>query len=461
MKFVQAIAEQEARTENDMKARKSAANACVDLFYKIGASRGKNILPEFIAAMVENEEVACRIAQWGRDVRGGAGERQLFIDILKYLVDTKPELALRLLPKVPEIGRWKDVLTYLQSGIEDYAIGFIKAALDDNNGLAAKWMPRKGEVATYLTQKFGFTPKQYRKFLVERTNVVETPMCAKQWETINFNHVPSLAHARYKKAFLRNSEAYKQYVANLVKGEAKINAAAVYPYDVLKNVYGSTKVEQDVMLAQWEALPDYMGEDDILPIVDVSGSMNCSVGANKNLVVMFVAMALGLYIADKNKGDFKDCFMTFSANPELLRLKGTVIQKWQQMRGSGWGYNTNLHAVFDLLLKTALDNKVTPESMPKMLLILSDMQFDGRRDKWDDSAIQMIERKYAESGYEVPKIVFWNLRDAGNVPVRFDKTGVAMVSGFSPAILKPILKAEDFTPEAIMLDAVMIDRYNF
>jgi hypothetical protein len=78
----------------------------------------------------------------------------------------------------------------------------------------------------------------------------------------------------------------------------------------------------------------------------------------------------------------------------------------------------------------------------------------------DDSAMEMIERKYKDSGYNVPGIVFWNLNArSGNVPVKQDKKGVALVSGFSPAIMKSILGAEDLDPVNVMLATINSPRY--
>ena len=469
MQFAEAVNNQEARTQNGMKARKSTANACVDLFYNIGASRGKNIVPAFTAAYVENSDLALRIVQWARDVRGGSGERELFRQILTHLENTNPEDAMRLMVKVPEIGRYDDLLVFKTKPVKAKAFTLLGDALRARNGLAAKWTPRKGEVAREIREFFGMTPKQYRKSLVSLTNVVETQMCAKAWDTINFSHVPSLAHARYKKAFTRNGTSYADYVAKLVKGEAgvKINAGAVYPYDVLKGRIASygrstmSKTELDALQAQWDALPNYIGDANVLPLVDSSGSMTCSAGKNTNLSCLEVAISLGLYFADKNKGAFKDTFLTFSNSPKLVNLKGNINQKIDQMN-TGEVANTNLHAAFDKILKTALDNNVSQADMPDTLVIFSDMQFDTCV-QHDDSAIEMITRKYEASGYTLPKVVFWNLNASyGNAPVKFDKRGTALVSGFSPAIAKSILSGnlDDFSPEAIMLKAVMIDRYD-
>jgi hypothetical protein len=472
--FVEAVANQEARTANGMKARKSTANAVVDLFYNIGASRGKNIVPAFTAAFVEDKDLALRVAAWARDVRGGSGERQLFRSILVYLEKTDVEAAKALLAKVPELGRWDDLFVFKTKEMKEVAYSMLGDALRAKNGLAAKWTPRQGPIAVEIREFFGMSPKFYRKSLVEMTKVVETQMCAKEWDAINFSHVPSLAASRYKKAFNRNTEKYAEYVTALVKGKdptVKVNAAAVYPYDVLKgriNTFGNTsfdKTELDFIQKQWEALPNFVGDANILPLVDVSGSMSCPAGgrdSKSGVTCMDVAVSLGLYLADKNKGKFKDTFLTFSSTPELITLKGDINQKIGQMVTSKWDMNTNLNAAFKKILEVALSSGVPQSEMPEMVLILSDMQFDACV-KHNDSAMEMIERKYQNAGYAVPKVVFWNLNASyGNAPVKFDKSGTALVSGFSPAIVKPLLSCDidSFSPESIMMETIMQDRYS-
>jgi len=470
MQFAEAINNQEARTTNSMKARKSTANACVDLFYNIGASRGKNIIPQFTAAYVENADLALRIVQWARDVRGGAGERELFRQVMLHLEKTNPADAARLISKVPELGRFDDLLVFQTSDMKAKAYTLLGDYLRQSNGLAAKWTPRKGKIAAEIRDFYGMTPKQYRKTLVGMTTVVETQMCANSWDNINYSHVPSVAHSRYKKAFGRHGTTYAEYITKLVKGEAgvKINANAIFPHDVLKGRitgYGSalnwSKTELDAIEAQWNALPNYVGDSSVLPLVDVSGSMTCKAGQKGDTTCLEIAVSLGLYFADKNKGKFKDCFLTFSDKPQLLNLKGSINKKIDQMVSSDWGMSTNLHGAFTQILDTAVKNKVSQAEMPETLMIFSDMQFNACV-KYDDSAMEMIARKYAEAGYDLPKVVFWNLNASGNAPVKFDKGGTALVSGFSPAIAASVLGADPdaFSPEAIMLKAVMKERYD-
>jgi len=479
--FVNAVVNQSALTQNGMKARKSTANAVTDLFFKIGAMRGKDVIPAWTAARVENLDLATRVALWARDVRGGAGERKIFRDILVDLAKEDLDYCMIMMRKVPELGRWDDLLVLVGTRAEYYAFEQIRYALEDSNGLCAKWMPRQGLVAVKLRNHLGWTPKFYRKRLVELTKVVETQMCANDWDNINFNHVPSVASGRYKKAFSRHTEKYKEWTAALVsdvkevRESVKVNAGAVYPYDVLKGMitptgYGRASYNQDNLnhiLAQWEALPNYVGDANILPLVDVSGSMTTRAGAPAGGVTtttscLEVAVSLGLYLADKNKGKFKDTFLTFSSQPQLLHLQGNILDKIKQMVQSKWEMSTNLHAALDKILQTACEGNVPQEEMPGVLLILSDMQFDQCTDH-DDSAMEMINRKYAEAGYKVPNIVFWNLNANDNVPVKYDTRGAALVSGFSPSIVKSVLAADmdDFTPEAIMLKTIMNSRYDY
>jgi hypothetical protein len=459
--FVKAARSQPTRTTNGMKAFTSTANSCVDLFYNIAASRGKDIIPAFIAAYSEDPELAIRIALWARDARSGGGERQTFRNILAWLDNADPEYAARVLRKVPELGRFDDLLVVQNT--RETAFEIISEALNEGNGLAAKWMPRKGEDAVALRKYLGYSPKRYRKTLVNLTQVVEQAMCAREWSSINYDHVPSVAAARYQKAFGKHDPSgYTTWKNGLVKGESKVNASVLYPYDVIRSI---ARGDKKVALAQWEALPNYLPEGaSILPMVDVSGSMTCRAGGHQSkseITCLDVALSLGLYLADKNTGAFQDTFLTFSSHPELLHLKGNLLQKMQQMNSSHWEMSTNLEAGFRLILDTAVNGNVPQSEMPQTVLILSDMQFNSCT-RFNASAKQMMDDMFRRAGYKIPNIVFWNINAAyGNAPVQYDAAGVALVSGFSPSLMTSILSGTDFTPANIMLETVMKERYNF
>lgn len=450
------------RTENGMTALKSSLNPVVDLFFAIGASRGRDITSMFNDALSHNRELALRCLLWARDAREGSGERQTFRTLIQHLEKTDDAALLHVLPLVPELGRWDDLLVLQTPQWKSFAYGMIGDALSKGNGLCAKWMPRKGAEANNLRNYFGLSPKQYRKGLVALSNTVEQKMCAKDWDSINFEQVPSVAAARYKRAFTRNAPvAYQAYANKVVAGTAKINASAIYPYDVLKDFQygGGAKVE--LVEAQWKALPNWMsGDNKIIPMIDVSSSMSIAQVAGTTNALQ-VAISLGLYIADKQEGDFKDMFLTFSNRAVLDIAKGTLYQKYQQIAGSQWDMSTNVEAGFDEILRVAKSRNVAPTDMPKFLLILSDMQFNSATGRSSDTAFTMAQRKYEAAGYELPKIIFWNLAARGNnTPVEFNQNGVALVSGYSPSLLQSILGAKNVSPEDIMLETLMKDRYN-
>ncbi len=477
MKLVDALRTKNTTTENGMTTNSSSLNACVDLFFNIGAMRGQDkerLIATFSMAFYQDPTRAMKILFWARDVRGGAGERQIFRDIMGYLVDSHTESLKQNLHLIPEFGRWDDLLVLEGTKLQEDAFNLIqKALLEDQNGLCAKWMPRKGVTAAKLRNHMGLTPKLYRKVLVELTNVVEQLMCSKRWEDIDFSKLPSVAGARYQKAFWKNAkEQYEAYIGKLQKGEAKINAGAVYPYDITKSL---GRGNADVATEQWKALPNWMegSNEMILPMVDVSGSMSVPAGGNPNVTCMDVAVSLGLYISEKNEGPFKDAFLTFSGKPELQVLTGSLKDRFQQLSRSDWAMNTNLEAAFKQVLDQAVKHNVSQDQMPDKILILSDMEFDqatstrsfwGRNDntsEWNPTAQQMIEKMYNDAGYKMPKIVYWNIQSRNNqAPVRFDKQGTALISGFSPAIMTSVLGAEEFTPVSIMDKTIMSERYS-
>ena len=451
-------------TENGMVTNPTTLNKCVDLFFSIGAMRGKSkdtVVSLFNEAYKENPLIASKLLFWSRDVRSGAGERQIFRDIVTHLTTTSPQTVRKNIGLIPEFGRWDDVLVLVGTELEDDMFILIKDSLTNGDALCAEWMPRKGDVANRLRRLFRFTPKDYRKMLVSLTNVVESKMCTKDWESIDYSKLPSLASSRYQKSFVKNdTERYDEYKKALIEGTAKVNAGAVYPYDIIKSINqgGDTVVSEK----QWESLPNWMegSNERILPVVDVSGSMSCPAGGNDNLSCMDVAISLGMYISERNEGNFKDAFVTFSNNPQLQYLTGGLKERLNKLRRSDWGMSTDLEAVFNLILNQAKTYNIPQDKMPTKIMILSDMQFNQatRRDLGSQS---MIESMYEVAGYKKPDIIYWNLNARGtNFPVEFNKNGTALVSGFSPSILKPLLSGKNMTPESIMMDTVNDERYN-
>lgn len=504
--FVNAMTDTRTRTTNGMGALTTTGSKVLDLFSKMGASRmmsEEQIVDAFSLAGGEDFLLTLKAMFYARDIRGGMGERRAFRVMFRRLCVNSPIVAIRTLPNVPFFGRWDDLFVAIGTPVEGAALGVYATALANGDKLAAKWAPREGkknhDIADKLRKTLGLDWKAYRKLLAGNTSVVETKMCAKQWGAINYSHVPSQAAKNYRTAFFRNDEErYKAYVEALTSGNpnVKINAGAIHPHEIIapltahvrtqnwmegahgvlaQNVLGNIStplIEQQALEAQWKALPDYMPKGrKVLPVVDVSGSMSG--------LPMQVALALGLYVAERNAGPFKDAIITFSARPTFLHLDSTTLSLTQRVRRameSPWGQNTDLEAVFKLILKKAMECNLPPEDMPETVIIVSDMQFDKAtaqrnpqryayfdtrgNEPMNDTALDMISKGYDLAGYKRPNLVFWNVNGvAGNQPVKTTERGTALVSGFSPAILKAVFAGEDMNPVATMLNALNSPRY--
>ena len=472
MNLIDAIQQKDTLTENGMTTNSSSLNHCVNLFFQIGAMRGiakERLLAKVSKAFNEDPLTTMRIIFWARDVRGGAGERQIFRDCLLWLCDNHREVLHKNIHLISEYGRWDDVLPLVGTqNCWETVLHLVKTALDNQDSLCAKWMPRQGKKANIIRRYLRVSPKQYRKLLVGLTNVVETKMCAKDWKSIDYSKLPSLASSRYQRAFIKNDEnRYEDYKCALIDGSTKINAGAVYPYDIIKSIsHGGEKV---VAQAQWDSLPNYMEDinERVLPVVDVSGSMDTPAGTNGNVTCMDVSTSLGLYIAERNDGVFKNTFITFSSRPQLQLLEGSLADRLSELERADWGMNTDLQATFRVILDQAVKHNVPVSEMPTKVLILSDMEFDsaisGNYDSvsdWNPTAQEMIKGMYEEAGYEMPGIVYWNIQSRqDNVPTRFDEMGTALVSGFSPSIMKSILSCQDMTPYNMMMETIGSARY--
>lgn len=474
-----------ATTMNGAATLPTSGKPVVDLFFLTGASRSQNIVPAFMEAFYDNKEMALRTMLYARDIREGQGERQVFRDVLVWLEKNDIDALKAVLPRVPELGRWDDLLVLKGEG-RSLAFALIKEALARGNGLAAKWMPRKGEDAIALRNYLGLTPKTYRKTLVSLSKTVEQLMCAKSWSEIDYDKVPSVASARYRKAFYKNDgERYKAYTEQLVKqlapdfkpveGEKvrKINAGAIFPHDVLAALkvtefgMNGTKSVKDSVIAQWAALPDWIPAGaSFLPLIDVSGSMTSwsyygqgTKDSKTKATPLDIALSLGLYTSERNKSAFQDMVLTFESSPKITHLTGNVVERATQLARLPWGGSTNLEAAFRAILDHAKKYNVDPADMPKNLLIVSDMEFNCCREPSATNYVNM-RRMYEAAGYDIPTVIFWNLNGRlGNSPVEYTTTGTGLVSGFSPSVMKNLLSSKTLTPLDMVLDTIMQDRY--
>ena len=424
-------------TTNGALQHESSGNKCLDLFSVIGNLRDcsrTDVLERFEEAFNENMELATQVAFWARAARVGAGERKTFFTILDEIRKTSPEFIGDNAKTLAELGYWKDLVRYLD--IQGVVSTFAQA-IKNKDRLACKWAPRK---CPQLRDELQFTNKEYRKWVGEHSETVEDKMSSKLFSSVNYSSVPGGAMRKYKEAFMKRDLARFDEWKNDKTMTASVSAT--YPHQVIEVASGDEALADKM----WNSLEDFVTEgENILPMIDTSGSMTGG--------PLEVAISLGMYLAEKNKSEFKDTFLTFSESPELVRLEGSsVAERMRNISYANWGMNTDFTKAYDLILQSAVTYNVDKSSMPTMLLVLSDMQFDDSQE--DKVHFDDIKYKFNKSGYEMPKLVFWNLDSYSGKQSTMNEDGVCMVSGFSPSIMKAILSCEDFNPINVMMEAL-------
>lgn len=490
-------------TENGAIGYKTTGKALLDLNFALSSMRNmadSTIWLTFLRAFNENPSLAIVWLFFARDVRGGCGERHTFRVIFERLAYENPNLATSLLALVPEYGRWDDLIwlyDHAQNLVVRSAIEtMLKKQLDDDYGaylnrkpitLLAKWMPSLNtsskdtkRIANNLRLGFGWSPKSYRQRLSTLRmylNVVERTISAGKWDEIDYDAVPSKAGMIYRGAFLRHdSERYEKYLEDVKEGKAKMNSDVLFPYEIVHAYMDEdswcdeTKPYDETLELKWKNLPNSVENDNgTLVVVDGSGSMISRVG-NTLVTCHDVARSLGIYFAERLTGAFKNAFITFSANPKLIKFigAGTLKSKLDTLIDEDECSNTNIERTFDLILQTAIDNHMKQEELPANILIVSDMEFDSatyqysygsRSSSVDQALFKRIREHWEIYGYKLPRLVFWNVCSrTGTIPVKENEMGVALVSGFSPMIADMVMSGE-LDPYKILVDKLHSPRY--
>lgn len=478
----------------------TAGDPLLEFFGKAGASFKKKeshyggeskASTLFEKAFEYDKLTAVKLAMWLRDCRGGAGNRSGFRDVIKWLAVKDPSWISKNIDLIPQVGRWDDMIALFDTPCEKEAVAKWAAAILNKDGLACKWAPREksDKISYHKIRKFlKMDPKSLRKWLAENTKVIETAMCQNKWDAIEYNHVPSVAMARSANAFTRHDlprfTAWKASLAD-PNSENKVNAGVLFPHDVLRTMRaelsnamhggyygwskerksgGETYEDSTLANAQFEALPNYMGDNNmrILAISDFSGSMSSKIGGSTSSVsALDVSLSLALYCSDRlGKGSpFYRKFVPFSDNARFVDWKNETFSVAAQKHNDGFCGSTNIREALNLVLGSAKMFNATKDQMPNCLLILSDMQFNRGSDD-SETAVETVMKNWEKNGYDRPRIIFWNLGAYEGSPCCSSSEKITrhneeiLVSGFSPALLKSILGGEDFSPRAIMEKAI-------
>ncbi|MBR2987325.1 MAG: DUF2828 family protein [Clostridia bacterium] len=476
-------------TENGGAAYVTTGSDCLDFFAHAGALRSASddeIRTRFLRAFCENRDIALKLLFFARDVRGGLGERRVFRVILAWLADYAPETVRKNLSYIAEFGRFDDLFVLFGTACEEDMLALVKRQFEEDLrslseggavSLLGKWMPsvntsdplvvKKGKkLARYL----GMKDAEYRKALSKlraKIRILENYLREKDY-TFDYEKQPSKALYRYRKAFMRNDpERYEDFLDAVSSGKKTMHTATLAPYELVNPFLETTwsgplrittisEEEKRALNTTWANLPVYHPSEDMLAVIDTSGSMYYG----SSPYPASVALSLGLYLAEHNTGAFQNCFIEFSEHPRLIEIKGeTFVDRLAYISSFSEIANTNLQAVFDLILKTAIKHKLPANALPGKLVVISDMEFDACVEDADRTVYEHAKASYEAAGYRLPEVIFWNVSARRQqYPVRMDENGTMLVSGVTPKLFD-MIAGGSVHPYRFMMEVVESERY--
>lgn len=494
-------------TENGAIGFATTNQPLVDLHYRITSFRGTSINQQadffnlFEEAYKIDKDTALKWLFYVRDVREGLGEKDVFRYIIQILGIKYPEALIPLIRLIPEYGRWDDLFVLLKTPLSDSVLTVISMQLRSDIevvneymktgetspiSLLGKWLPSINShnsenrmnakvIANYL----GLWLKDYRIMcsnLRTYIDVVEKKMTANRWHDIDYSAVPSKAALLYGKAFLRHDmEGYSQYLKDVREGNEKINAGTLNPHEIVMK-YRENIVDNDLRFIGtvdnktidpllenlWSALPNTIGSNNanILMIRDGSRSMVLNHVGKSNATALDVSTALTIYFAERTHGEFHNKFITFSKYPDIIDLDGCELlyDKLHACYQHQDYTNTNIEAVFQLILRIAIDSNMSQDDFPEALVIVSDGEFDNMVNTYSSRGVDIklfesISDQFKRNGYKMPKLIFWNVCGRTNtIPMKTNEMGCILMSGFSVHTMKMLMNGCTSPYEALLYE---------
>lgn len=491
-------------TENGATAYSSTGNVLLDLFSSVGAMRNAEdaTIETMIAeAYAQYQLLTTKMMFYTRDIRGdrvGKGERHTFRVMLKYMANHHPESVVPNIPLIGVYGRFDDLYALIGTPCESYMWQYMREQFETDVAnmeynlshpdsekkkpvsLLCKWLKsihasskesRKIAASTY--KHLGLhSEREYRQVVSKLRAyipVLERQMSDGNWQNIDFERVPAMAMKTYRNAFTRHDVGnFTEYKAAVAKGEAKINASTLFPYDIVGSYMDlldrcrNTVLFDEILEAQWKAMPDYLGKPvNILVMCDTSGSMKDPVNGVYALPLK-AAVGLSIYFAEHNTGAFHNLFMAFSDDAEFVEMHGeTLSQKICSVRKAPWDMDTNLERAFMRVLRMAIDNHIPQNEMPTSIVVISDMQINACTDT-DWSFYHSMKKRFADEGYELPRIIFWNVNAKNPTMLVDDKTrdGVQLISGLNAKTFAEIIDNCTASSLELMYNCLNNPRYD-
>lgn len=470
-------------TENSAATMASTNSECLDLFATAGALRNAGddeIVTRFMRAFAEDRAIAMKTLFFARDVREGLGERRFFRVVVSWLASEYPGAVRKNIENIAEYGRCDDILCLMGTPCEEDAVAYIKKTIEEDLkcmqaqqsvSLMAKWLPSVNasskdtvRTAKMIARALGLSEESYRKMLSSLRayiKIIENNLREKDY-SFDYETQPSKALFKYRQAFMRNDEErYRAFITKASKNPYVLNASTLTPYEIIRPIvnYNRVEVSEDerkALDATWNSQENYAGSDNTLVVVDGSGSMYCG----GSVFPAAVAESLGIYFAERNRGAFKNHFVTFSMSPKMVEIKGSdIYEKVRYCMSFNECANTDIEKTFDLILNTAVKNRLKQKDMPSRLIIISDMEFDCCADNASMTNFENAKAKFEAKGFKLPQLVFWNVNSRHRQqPVTMNEKGVILVSGLSPQIFG-MLKKGDLDPYSFMMSVIGSDRY--
>ena len=486
-------------TTNGGLAHKTSGEALYDLFSLGGAYRQRSeddCIFLFQKAFDEDPVYALKCLFYLRDVRGGQGERRFFRIVTKWLANNRTEAMKRNLQYVPEFGRYDDWYVFVGTKLEKDMFELMRKQiiLDmecKTPSLLAKWLKSENTSSAESCRlgdktciAFGMSHKQYRKtlsILRKHINVLERLMSEKRWDEIEFDKIPSKAGLVYKNAFARHdvermkAQVEIQSYADFVRDDTKkVNTKALYPYEIVAKAFNLTynggwssraktpdETERAAVNKFWANYGEELANLNLnaLCVIDTSGSM----WGREASAPINMAIALGMMAAEKAKGPFHGTFVSFSSRPQVIDIEGIdFVDKVRRIYQRNLCENTNLEATFDMLLRTAINNRVPAKDMPGSIIVISDMQIDSsyglgvNAHNRTRTMMEGMREKWSGNGYKLPQLVYWNV-NASKDTFLDDGPNVSYVSGSIAVLFEQIAKG--ITAMDLMYDKLNIERY--
>ena len=499
------------KTENGATGYSTTGNDLVDLNFRVPSNHNnvkEEDIKKFIQVLKDDLVTGVKWMFYLRDIREGLGERDSFVSFFWVLNKYNPEVACKVLPLIPEYGRWKDVIDILagvpdsspldSSSLAESIYDLIEKqvredvsnmALGKPISLLAKWLPSVNAtkhsrvLARRISKHLILTFESYRKMLSalrRYIDVTEVKTCGGKWNEIDYNKVSSNANARYVKAFMNHDPERRQKYLNALSSPVSIgavmHASNLYPHEVYAKYSGYRPIVDQGIEELWNNLKNIENVGNLLVVSDGSGSMVTKI-AGSSIKAIDVSRSLGIFFSERCNGEFKDKVIEFSRNPRYIDLSNckTLADKKNVMCQYNDCSNTDIEKVFDLLLDTVITHKIPQNELPQKILIISDMEFDFATTiccdysyghySHDDvmsryrTLFETIKNKWIHAGYTMPGIIFWNVNSrTQTIPVQANECGVTLVSGYSPNIVKMIISGE-INPWESLKSILNSDRY--